>query len=189
MKISYLKPVLAVAIMAFGLGMFESAQAQAPTPGAQGTLTVTATVVKSCRFKSGEDTKTMAFGYVDRWATGPVNQGVTFQAHCSIGTTVKAGLDSGQNVSSTIRRMKGVTTATDFLKYTLYSDGGRTSAWPIATGCADTTNLVTPEGVTNPLSTSADFNLKVYGQVLNADAQNVSAQDYSDTVVVYLCAQ
>lgn len=156
---------------------------------ATGTLTVTASVPVSCRFQSGQDAKTMAFGSVDPWATGPVNQAAQFKAQCSIGTTVKVGFDAGQNVSGSIRRMKGLTTATDFLVYALYSDSGRTTAWPIATSCSDTGNLVAPDVVTNPLTSSAVFNLNVYGKVLNADAQSISAQSYSDTVNVYLCAQ
>jgi len=176
-----LVPMLALAAWAISV----PAQAQ----NATGTLTVTATVPKSCRFTSGNDAKTMAFGTVDPWATGPVDAAATFVAQCSIGTNVKAGLNAGLNVDTGTRRMKGLTTATDFLVYALYNDAGRTTAWPIATGCADTGNLVTPAGVTNPLTNSSPFNLSVWGRVLNAAAQNVSAQDYSDTVTVYLCAQ
>jgi spore coat protein U-like protein len=183
-KLSSKLSLLAVLAATF-LSFSEAAMAQ----NATGTLTVTASVPKSCRFTSGNDTKTMAFGTVDPFATGPVDAAATFQAQCSIGTTVKAGLNSGLNVSSGVRRMKGVTTATDFLVYSLFNDAGRTVAWPVATSCADTANLVTPSGVTNPLTNSSGFDLPVWGRVLNAAATNVSAQDYSDTVTVYLCAQ
>lgn len=176
-----LVPMLALAAWAITV----PAQAQ----NATGTLTVTATVPKSCRFTAGNDTKTMAFGTVDPWATGPVDALATFVAQCSIGTTVKAGLGAGSNVLTGTRRMQGITTTTEYLIYTLYSNSTRTTAWPIATGCADTGNLVTPDTVTNPLTNSGTFNVNVYGRVLNADAQSISAQNYSDTVTVYLCAQ
>lgn len=173
--------LLAATILSFS----EAALAQ----NATGTLTVTATVPKSCRFVSGQDAKTMAFGTVDPWAAGPVDAAATFQAQCSIGTTVKAGLNAGLNLDSGNRRMRGVTTNTDYLVYALFNNAARTVAWPVATGCADTGNLVVPVGVTNPLANSGAFDLSVWGRVLNAAAQNVSAQDYSDTVTVYLCAQ
>jgi len=179
------KLMLAAALGAAALSLSETALAQ----NATGTLTVTATVPKSCRFVSNEDAKTMAFGTVDPWAAGPVDAAATFKAQCSIGTSVKAGLDGGLNLSSSDRRMRGLTTNTDYLVYTLYSNSGRTTAWPVATGCADSANLVTPAGVTNPLTNSGAFDLSVWGRVLNAAATNVSAQDYSDTVTVYLCAQ
>jgi len=178
-----LVPMLALAAWAI------SVPAQAQGASVTGTLTVTATVPKSCRFTSGNDTKTMAFGSVDPWAvTTEVTAQATFVAQCSIGTTVKAGLNAGNNVSTGTRRMAGLTTTTQYLIYTLYSNSTRTTTWPIATGCADTGNLVTPDTVTNPLTSSGTFNLNVYGKVLNADAQSISAQDYSDTVTVYLCA-
>ena len=179
-KLSLLPLVACAALLAA-----ESAVAQ----NATGTLTVTASVPKSCRFQSGQDAQTMAFGQVDPWAAGPVDAAATFIAQCSVGTTVKAGLGAGQNEQSSVRRMRGQTTNTEYLNYTLYSNSGRTTAWPIATSCSDNANLVTPEGVSNPLANSSPFNVPVYGRVLTADAQNVSAQNYQDTVTVWICAQ
>jgi spore coat protein U-like protein len=141
----------------------------------QADLEVTATVTASC---------TIATTAVDFGAYDPVTANLSAAIEqtgevtvaCTNGSAVKVTLGQGLNPDSgatstdadPARRMKNA--GTDYLSYTLYSEGTRTTEWgnTALTGLAHT-------------GTGTTAHLTVYGTL--PGGQNVPVGSYSDTVV------
>lgn len=150
-----------------------------------GSLSVTASIAQTCSVSA---TSTLAFGTYDpvitNAATALTGTG-SVSIKCTKGSSgITIDLDAGAHASGVQRRMQGGTVTTDFLNYGV-TQPATTSPW---TSCAGSTvwgstvggSVYTPTGVTWSALAAQAFT--VCGSV--PAAQNVSAQSYTDTVVV-----
>ncbi len=139
----------------------------------QADLSVTATVAANCTIA----TTAVDFGAYDPVttnATTPILQTGRVTVSCTTGSAVKVTLgqglfaDTGSSDTAPVRRMKNG--GTNYLNYTLYSEGTRTTAWgnTALTGLAHT-------------GTGTSTDLTVYGTL--PAGQNVPVGSYADTVV------
>jgi spore coat protein U-like protein len=137
-------------------------------------LALSATISASCRVNSGA----LNFNTYDPTgihATAPLDRSGTFRLTCTNGTpaTVKLGQGNNPGDGSTdaapLRRMEGDVGI--YLRYDVYQDAGRTTAWGNTTG--------TGRAVTG---TGTQATLTVYGRVL--PGQLVPVGTYSDTITV-----
>ena len=99
-----------------------------------------------------------------------VNASNTFSVTCTNTTPYTIGLDSGANVSSGQRRMKGGTANNEYINYNLFQDSGHATPWGNATG-----SWVSGAGAGSATSYT------VYGQVPVQNTPSPSA-NYADTV-------
>lgn len=129
--------------------------------GDTNTLTVTATVLGSCKFNTATSTLTFTLD-PSSVADATVSTVPTFW--CSNGTTVGTPTtNNGLNYSGGSKRMKSASNPTAFIPYSV---------------------TLTP-GSTTGAGKSTPINLTVTGTVLNANYINaLAANDYSDTVVI-----
>ncbi len=149
------KKVAALGVALSALFMSASAMANGSN-----TLTVSASVVGTCKFVSA--TSTLAFGALDPSVGTAVNVTGNTTYWCTKGVSTAAiTADNGANNSGG-RRMKHATSATDFIPYSL-------TLTPSATA---------PAGPGTPLT------LGLAGGVLGADYTAVAAGNYSDTVTL-----
>ena len=134
----------------------------------QGTSTVwvSARVENQCRVTGGR----LDFGSynpIARNATAPLDAEGEFQVQCTPGARVSIALDGGQHNLNNARRMLPARGG-DSLRYELYSDPSRASAWN-----AD---------VVLPAATGAPQRMRVFGRI--PGGQDVSADAYSDSVLI-----
>ena len=123
------------------------------------TLTVSATVLPTCKFSSA--TSTLAFGNLDPAALTDATASTTTAFWCTKGVTTDAITAGNGLYFSTSRRMRGPA-VTDFIPYSLTL----------------TPDLAANNGPTAPRT------LTIGGTILNADYANASAGAYSDTVTL-----
>jgi len=145
-----------LALAAAAIITLSSAQAANETA----TLNVTLTIQESCAFTANK--QDIAFGTHNRSETPLTAQGkLSYQ--CTAGTAPKIALAStnGWNVKN----------ADVAIPYALYSDAQYTTVWNDQDG-----NTVTKT------ASGQEDSVNVYGKISAANATNVRAGDYTDTV-------
>jgi len=128
--------------------------------GDTNTLTVTATVVGTCKFNSA--TSSLAFGSLDPSSASDASATGSTTYWCTKGTVASTTADNGSNYSGTSRRMSNGAATPEYIPYSLTLAGG----------------TQTGAGKGTPLT------LGLSGGILNADYINVSAGAYTDTVTL-----
>jgi len=136
-----------------------------------GTVTVKATVAKSCSITNG----TLDFAAYDPNAAGNLDQATTITVSCTKGTAWVVGLNQGANGPAT-RNMKD-TAGTDLLHYELYADSGRTQAFTNGTTASAT--VASGTGIGGNGAAAAQV-VNIYGRIF--PNQFVTASSYQDTV-------
>ncbi|WP_169474151.1 MULTISPECIES: spore coat U domain-containing protein [unclassified Novosphingobium] len=131
-------------------------------------LSVTATVVSSCAVNS---TSTLAFGAISA-GTFPVNSTGSVTFTCSGGTAWFVTATLSSNASGSQPRM---VSSGQYLSYNIYSDGGRTVAFPTALGTLGSGN-------TGGTGTGGQQTVTVYGQVPSQPLP--PAATYTDTLTL-----
>jgi spore coat protein U-like protein len=131
------------------------------------------TITPECVVAAGSDISFPATGYLD----SNVDAAGSIKVGCTEGTQPTIKLNNGTNSSSCggSRCMKSATTS-DFVKYDLYTNDTRTTAWPAlgVTGPAGTGAVSGGAGVANnPVD--------IYGRV-PPQTTPTPATDYTDTV-------
>lgn len=130
---------------------------------ANATLGVSASVSATCTIS----TSAVAFG---AYSGTQVDATGTVTANCVTGTAWTIGLGTGAGSGATTSNRK-MSSGTNTLGYTLYSDSGRTTNWGNAIGV----DTVAGTG------TGASQNQTVYGRIAQGTAP--AAGSYADTVV------
>ena len=128
-------------------------------------LAISANVSKNCSVA----TAPVAFGSYDPLSATPLDTTGTVTVNCTRTTAATVGLDLGQNVLTSARRMKSGTT--EYLGYNLFSDSGRTTEW----------NNTATQGYTSASKNTAQV-YTVYGRVA-AGQDALALASYADTVV------
>lgn len=121
------------------------------------TLTVTASVVGTCKFNSA--TSTLAFGALDPSSASNATAAGATTYWCTKGTVASTAADNGANWSGSSRQMAN---GAELIPYALTLTGG----------------TQTGAGKGTPLT------LDLAGSIANADFINVAAGNYTDTVTL-----
>lgn len=155
---------LGLLIGALGLGQVASAAT------ATGVMTVTATVASSCIV----GTSTLAFGNITSAAiqAGNIDAAGTVIVNCTNGSAYQISLDRGVGVGATFASRK-MTSGTNLLNYTVYSELARITLWGDGT-----TDSATVAGI----GTGAIQSIAAYGRIFSG--QTVPAASYTDTINV-----
>jgi spore coat protein U-like protein len=132
---------------------------------ATGTTSISGSVAPTCSVTAG----TLGFGSYSSASAALASAGVS--VNCSNGATYQVGLDGGQNVSGSTRRMTGPGGA--MLSYQLFRDSLRTVAW------GDGSALGARVSGTGSGSAQA---LTVYGRI--PAGQMPTPGSYTDSVIV-----
>ena len=133
------------------------------------SIAVSASVLSSC----GVTALPLAFGtYTPTQATNTTAQ-TTVVVTCTNGTPYNVGLNAGTGTGATVATRK-LTSGSNLLSYTLYSDSGYSTVWGNTIG----TNTVTGTG------SGLSQTINVYGSITALQA--VPAGNYTDTVTVSL---
>ncbi len=133
------------------------------------SIAVSATVLSSC----GVTALPLAFGtYSPTQSTNTTAQ-TTVVVTCTNGTPYNVGLNAGAGTGATVATRK-MTSGSNTLTYSLYSDSGYSTVWGNTIG----TNTVTGTG------TGLTQTINVYGSATALQA--VPAGSYADTVTVSL---
>jgi spore coat protein U-like protein len=138
---------------------------------ATGNFTVNATVVSSCRVSN---TSNINFGNYDPTAAGDVDASGSVSVRCTRGTAYNVALDQGGNPaggSTAALPLRQMANGVNRLRYDIYSDSGRTTAWG--------------NGAGNPAGTAASnaaIVLTTYGRL--PAGQDAAIGSYTDTVNV-----
>lgn len=152
-----LKALVAATLLASTLGPAVAADTQ--------NLNVTASVQGVCRFSS--TVQTLSFGTLNPATDGATTAGTgaAVKYKCTKGTAA-AGVtaDTGLHVSGGTRRMQHATVVADFIPYTLTITQGTQTGLGFGSG--------------------NDLSLGVAGAVALTDYANVTAGNYSDTVIL-----
>ena len=137
---------------------------------ATGVMTVTATVASTCIV----GTSTLAFGSTTSAAilTGNIDAVGSVTINCTNGSVYSIALDPGAGASATIASRK-LTSGTNLLNYTVYTEAARTILW--GDGTASST-MVGGTGNGQVQTVSA------YGRIFSG--QNAPAASYTDTIAV-----
>lgn len=154
----------AVAALSLAIGVAHAADAT-------GTLSVTATVVKSCSVTGN----TLAFGNYGGANDATISQvdgSATIAVACSSGSPYTVALDNGTGSGATAaaRKMTGGIGGTDLLTYSLYTDSGRSNVWGGATTVAGSGN-------------GGNQTLTIYGRIPGSQLAS-SPGSYADTVTI-----
>lgn len=158
------------------LGITTAAAAAAAlfaTPALAGTqssnLGVSATVAANCTIS----TTALDFGSIDTLSATAVLGTGGVEIACTNGSswTATADVGGGSGATFATRRM---TSGTDTLNYSLFTDSARTIVW--GDGSSST-------GVIASTGTGAAQNITIYGRIPGSQT-GVPAGDYSDTVAV-----
>jgi spore coat protein U-like protein len=131
------------------------------------TFGVTATVEASCTISG----TTLAFGIISALGAD-VDATSALTATCTYGSAYTVGLDAGTGLGATVTARK-MTSGTDLLNYSLYTDTGRTTNWDDIGG----TSVVAGTG------TGAGQAITVYGRVPTGQT-STPVGSYSDTITV-----
>ncbi len=131
------------------------------------TFAVTATVLSSCTLVGGVP---LAFGVYTPSVTSDAT--TTFTSVCTTGTpyTLELSAGSGSGATFATRRM---TSGTDTLDYSLYSDAGRSTVWGDGTGGSSTVGSS---------GTGLVQTFTVYGRIPSSAAATIGV--YADTITV-----
>lgn len=130
-----------------------------------GTFGVTATVTASCTISG----TTLGFGNVNALGAD-VDATSTLTANCTNGSAYTVGLNAGTGALATVTDRK-MTSGTDLLNYSLYTDTGRTTNWDDIGGT--TTVAGTGSGSGQAIT--------VYGRIPTGQT-STPVGSYSDTV-------
>jgi spore coat protein U-like protein len=143
------------------------------------TMGSTATVAKECAVGNGGG---LSFGTLEMLNLTSAAQTTvdsvaasTFPAICTNGTTAPTFTYVSANTTGTNFRLKGVTTATEFIAYTPYPSADA-SLTAIVGAAATAHPAFTADGTTNTLDLSA--------KILAADKAAKLVQAYSDTITI-----
>lgn len=131
------------------------------------TFAVTATVVSSCTLVGGVP---LAFGVYTPGVTKDAT--TTFTSVCTTGTPYTLSLSVGGGSGATFAT-RVMTSGTDTLDYSLYTDAGRTTVWGDGTGGSSTV-ASTGTGLVQTFS--------VYGRIPSSAAATIGV--YADTITV-----
>ncbi len=142
------------------------------------SISVTASVSANCTFAATPSTA-VAFGTYDTLAGAPTATG-TIVARCTKNTayTLALGVGAGAGASYTGRFMTGAVTS-DLLGYNLFTTAGLATVFGDGTGATSTVG-----GTGTGFGVAFNQTTNVFGRI--PALQNVSADTYSDTVVVSL---
>lgn len=143
------------------------------------TMEVTASVAAACSVGNGG---TMALGAITmlsadgtQTSTDTTAATATFPAICTTGTSAPTFTYDSANVLTGAFRLKGVTTTTEFITYTLYpSNNG--SGTVIASGVAAAYSGFTIDGTSKNLALSA--------RIAPGAKSGQSVQNYADTITI-----
>ena len=167
---------LALAIGA--LVMAGGAWAVPPTPaGDTSTIGVTATIAAACSVGDS----TLAFGnlkMISDFGTQPVEWDTavnSFLAICTKGTTLPKFSYVSANDAAGVFQLKGVTTATELIAYTLHQDASATLP-PVSAS----TPIAHPAFIADGQSRG----LVLTAKILSSAKAGKSVQSYSDTITV-----
>lgn len=149
--------------------------AASPRPAAAGsassTLTVSAHVLDACTISAAS----LNFGDYDPTAAAdlePAPSNITVQ--CTNGSTFTIDLGLGSHATGTTRQMSGgAAGSTALLRYELFEDAARTTAW--ATGTQTHTANTAGAGLSS-------YTVPVYGRI--PAGQIVSTGNYTDSVTM-----
>jgi len=160
------KYMVATAVAALSLSM-----GVAHAVDATGTLSVTATVVKSCSV-TGNTLAFGSYGGANNATISQVDGSAAITVACSSGSPYTVALDNGigSGATAAARKMTGGIGGSDLLTYSLYTDTGRSNVWGGATTVAGTGN-----GGTQTLT--------VYGRIPGSQLA-ASPGSYTDTVTI-----
>jgi spore coat protein U-like protein len=150
-----------VVLVAAGLMLASGAYAQGPSPQTA-NMQVQATVVARCSVSAGM----LDFGNYDTFSAPNIDAQTNLSLTCTRGAATTITLGNGLHYA-TQRNLLGPSAAV--LPYFLYSDTGRTTAWPAL-------------GVAYSAPDRAAHNVAVYGRVTGG--LDVPVGVYNDTVVV-----
>jgi spore coat protein U-like protein len=131
------------------------------------TFAVTATVVASCTLVGGVP---LAFGTYTPGVTN--NATTTFTATCTTGTPYTLSTSVGNGVGATFAS-RYMTSGSNLLLYSLYTDSGHTLVWGDGTGGSNTV-ASTGTGVVQTFT--------VYGRIPSSASATVGT--YADTITV-----
>jgi len=153
-------------LLAVALGCLDS-PAVAGTTG--GSINASATVIASCTVS----TSAVGFGSVDPLSASNVDATGGISVACSNGTawTAAAGVGSGTGATFASRLM---TSGSNTLGYSLYTNSGRTTIWGDGTGSTATLGST---------GSGSAQNITIYGRVPSGQS-SVPPGSYSDTVSV-----
>ncbi|MBB72431.1 MAG: spore coat protein [Legionellales bacterium] len=132
------------------------------------TFTVNATVSDSCSVSANN----LSFGSYEPTGITNLDETTTISVTCTLGTVYNTGLDAGTGSGATVTTRK-MTSGSDLLNYSLYSNVTHTTVW------GDTVGVNTMPGV----GTGSAQNLTVYGRIPSGQS-SVPAGSYSDTITV-----
>lgn len=158
--------VLAVAVAGAGV-------AQAAT--VTGSLSVQMTITATCSI--GASAVTFASTSGTSLVSAQVTQTGTISVTCSNANAYSIGLDNGQNVSVSQRRMAN---GANFIPYNLYLDAGHTQPWTTAatnTACTSANSCYLGTG------TGSAQTINIYGVVPTVASAPASGA-YSDSVTI-----
>lgn len=150
------------ALLLLGLSFFVQSSTFAATSTAN--LTVNATVAASCTVSGG----TLAFG---SYTLAAISASTNITATCTNGTAYNIGLSAGGGSGASVTTRK-MTSGSNTLNYSLYTNSGNTTIWGNTVG----TDTVSATG------TGTAVNHTVYGNVPANQTSPIGA--YSDTVVI-----
>lgn len=156
-----------LSVLTCGLLAASIGAAQAATTGT--TFLVSATVSSACLVSATD----LSFGAYDTTSSSDNDNVSAVTVACTIGTPYQIGISAGGGTGATMAIRK-MTNGANTLKYSLYSDTGRTTVW----GNTLNTDTLSATAVLLPTAHS------VYGRV--PALQNVPAGTYLDTVTVTL---
>ncbi len=112
---------------------------------ATGSLSVSVTIAATCAVSNVVN---VAFGS-QTTLTSAVNAAGSFDVNCSNGVAYNTVIGASANANGTQRRMVGAVSTSSYINYNLYSDAGRTIAFPTSgagisgsgTGAVQTVNI------------------------------------------------
>ncbi|MDB5890495.1 MAG: hypothetical protein JWP47_1326 [Polaromonas sp.] len=142
------------------------------------TMGVTASVEAACSVGNGG---TMALGVIamispdGTRATTDTSATATFPAICTTGTAAPTFTYDSANVALGVFRLKGSTTATEFITYSLFPSADSTGT-AITSGTAVAYTGFTTNGTSQNLALSA--------KILAASKTGQSVQAYTDTITI-----
>ncbi len=139
-------------------------------------FTVSVTLQASCTVS----VSALAFGTVSAPITAAVASTATITALCTSTTPYAIGLDNGQNVTGSQRRM--IAGAGQYVSYGLYTDAAHTQPWSSASSASACTNGTGTCALGT--GTGASQTITVYGQVPTQTTP--VAGTYADSVIVTL---
>ncbi len=160
---------LAAAATAAAVLVSAIAPMEADASTSTATIAVSASVLSSC----GVTALPLAFGTYSPTQSTNTTTTTTIAVTCTNGTPYNIGMNAGGGSGATVATRK-MTSGSNTLNYTLYSDSGYSTVWGNTIGTNTTTG--TGSGLTQTIT--------VYGSITALQA--VPAGSYADSVTVTL---